>query len=40
MSFYACTFYKNGLPALHLMGDNCEESQLNYFFTKEMQWLV
>lgn len=40
LSFYAHTFYKKGFPALHLMGDNCEESQLNYLFTKEVQWLV
>ena len=40
MSFYTHTFYKKGFPSLHLMGDNCEESQLNYLFTKEVQRLV
>lgn len=40
LSFYAHTFYEKGFPALPPHGDNCEESQLNYLFTKEVQWLV
>lgn len=40
MSFYALTFYKKGFLALYRIGGNCEESQLNYLFRKEIQWFL